>query len=234
MEEKYGTFPLGWAEGRRFLGFYVLFTAIGSGIGWLITHPLRTTWVQRMDEDIEERLVAQRTPTMNTLTFLGSQASDTIVKVALTAIVCVTMLLVWRRWREPVVIVCALVLEAASFITITTIVGRSRPDVDQLDSSPVGSSFPSGHTAAAVVYGAMVVVVFWHTRRRWIRWGAVLLVACVVVVAGYSRMYRGMHHLTDVLAGVVLGVASLVATVHIVTTSTAATDVDEPELAPCS
>jgi undecaprenyl-diphosphatase len=209
-------FPLTWADGRRFLLWYVVFSAVGIGIGLLLTHPLRDSWVQHLDQSIEERLAAHRTPTMNSLTFIGSELADTLVKIAITVVVSVAMLIAWRRWREPLMVACALVLEAAAFITITWTVGRPRPDVERLETSPVGSSFPSGHTAAAMVYSAIVVVIFWHTRKRWIRWLAVLVVAFVVLAAGYSRMYRGMHHLTDVLAGIVLGAVSVLVTYRII------------------
>jgi membrane-associated phospholipid phosphatase len=209
-------FPLTWADARRFFVYYVVLSAVGIGVGLLLTHPLRHSWVQHLDQSIEERLAAHRTSTMNSLTFIGSELADTVVKIAVTVVVSVAMLLAWKRWREPLMVACALVLEAASFITITWTVGRPRPDVDRLETSPVGSSFPSGHTAAAMAYGAIVVVIFWHTRKRWIRWVAVLVVAFVVAAAGYSRMYRGMHHLTDVLAGIVLGAASVILTYRII------------------
>jgi membrane-associated phospholipid phosphatase len=59
--------------------------------------------------------------------------------------------------------------------------------------------------AAAVVYSAMVIVLFWHTRRTWLRVIAVVVAVLVPCCVGYSRIYRGMHHLTDVIAGALLG-----------------------------
>jgi membrane-associated phospholipid phosphatase len=138
--------------------------------------------------------------------------SDTVVKIVVTAIVAVAMLIVWKRWLEPLMVVVALILEALCFITITTLVGRPRPDVPHLDSSPVGSSYPSGHTGAAIAYSAIVVVIFWHTRRRWIRALAVAFAVIVPVCVALSRLYRGMHFFTDVIFGALLGGASVIAT----------------------
>jgi undecaprenyl-diphosphatase len=139
--------------------------------------------------------------------------SDTVVKIVVTAVVAVVMLIVWKRWLEPLVVVISLVLEALTFITVTALVGRPRPDVSRLDTSPVGSSYPSGHTAAAVAYSAIAVVVLWHTRSRWIRAITVALAILIPVCVGPARMYRGMHYLTDVTFGALLGLASVVATV---------------------
>jgi len=116
---------------------------------------------------------------------------------------------VWRRWREPLMVAVPLVLEAAAFITITFIVRRPRPDVPRLDESPVDTAFPSGHVAAAMCYGAIVIVALWRTRHRWIPVLLAVFVLAVTVIVGWARMYRGMHFLSDVIAGFVLGLASV-------------------------
>ena len=132
-----------------------------------------------------------------------------MVKIAVTAVLAIVMKLVWKRWREPLMMVVPLVLEASAFITVTYIVSRPRPDVERLESSPVDSSFPSGHVAAATAYGALVVIVFWHVRNRIARAAVVVLSIAIPVIVGWARMYRGMHHLTDVIAGFLLGIASV-------------------------
>jgi undecaprenyl-diphosphatase len=58
--------------------------------------------------------------------------------------------------------------------------------------------------------------VFWHTRRRWIRALAVVVTVAVPVIVGLARMYRGMHFFTDVVAGVLLGAASVLVVIWIV------------------
>ena len=96
------------------------------------------------------------------------------------------------------------------------IVGRPRPDVVRLENSPVDSSFPSGHVAAAAVYGAFAVVVFWHTTSRVARAVAVAAVLAIVGIVAWARLYQGMHFVSDVAAGVTLGVVSLVVCVAVV------------------
>lgn len=191
---------------------YALFTGIWFSVGWLLTHPLKDSSIVHTDQSISEWFVRQRTPRLNSLSFVGSMLSDTVVKIVVTAIVAVVMLIVWKRWLEPLMVVVALILEALCFITITTLVGRPRPGVTHLDTSPVGSSYPSGHTGAAIAYSAIVVVIFWHTRRRWIRALAVAVAVIVPVCVALSRLYRGMHFFTDVIFGALLGGASVIAT----------------------
>jgi membrane-associated phospholipid phosphatase len=206
------TWPLRRHEALVLGILYAVFTGIWFSVGWLLTHPLKDSSIVHTDQSISEWFVKQRTPRLNSLSFVGSMLSDTVVKIVVTAIVAVAMLIVWKRWLEPLMVVVALILEALCFITITTLVGRPRPDVPHLDTSPVGSSYPSGHTGAAIAYSAIVVVIFWHTRRRWIRALAVAFAVIVPVCVALSRLYRGMHFFTDVIFGGLLGGASVIAT----------------------
>ena len=199
-------------EALVLLSMYVTFTFAWFCVGWLLIHPLAGSTIAHMDRSVSEWFVLQRTPGLNSLTAAGSFLGDTTMKVTVTAIVALVMLWRWKRWLEPLMVVIPLILEALSFITITVLVGRPRPNVVRLDGSPVGSSYPSGHMAAAVAYAAIIVVVFWHTRRVWIRVIAVATGTFVAVAVGLSRMYRGMHFPTDVLFGALLGGASVVAT----------------------
>ena len=80
----------------------------------------------------------------------------------------------------------------------------------KLDTAPPTSSFPSGHTAASIAL--YIGVLFIIGRRMRPSVGRTLLqivLLAVPVAVGLSRLYRGMHHPTDVIAGVVLGVLCL-------------------------
>lgn len=197
-------------EAGTLLAVYAAFTGIWFTVGWLLTDPLADSRIVHADQSISEWFVTKRTPTLNSLTFIGSMMSDTLVKIVITAVVALAMLIGWKRWLEPLVVAVPLALEALCFITVTTLVGRHRPDVPRLEGSPIGSSYPSGHMAAAVAYSAIVVVIFWHTRKRWIRALAVFVGVLVPLCVGVSRIYRGMHYFTDVVAGALLGGACVI------------------------
>ena len=204
------TWPVHKRQTVQLVASYVLLTAVFTGMGLLITGPLADGALVRADEDAAQWFADHRTPLLNDLTWWGSMIADTYVKIVVTALAAGFMLWKWRRWREPLLVIAALVIEASAFITITTFVGRPRPDVPRLESSPVDSSFPSGHTAAAVAYAAIAIVVFWHTRRVWVRVLTVVITVALPVIVGLSRAYRGMHHVSDVIAGVLLGAAAVV------------------------
>jgi undecaprenyl-diphosphatase len=77
---------------------------------------------------------------------------------------------------------------------------------------PPTSSFPSGHTGAAIcLFGGIAVIVV-CTVRAWWRWLVVATAAVLVIAVALARMYRGAHYLTDALGAVVLAVPWLLVT----------------------
>lgn len=183
---------LRWSDLGLFLGCYVALVAVWFAIGELVVD---NSSIESLDRTVANWFVAQRTPDLDIATKWGSDLADTFVKNGVTAVIAIAMSVAWKRWREPLMMVVPLVLEAAAFITVTYLVARPRPE-DRLESSPVNSRFPSGHVAAATAYGAMVVIVFWHTRKYWIRALVIIMSIAIPVVVGLSRLYRGMHFLS--------------------------------------
>jgi len=222
------TWPLAWRD----LGLLVVACAVVigvfTGLGLLITGPLDGSALVRGDEDVARWMEERRTPGWNDAAVIGSGLSDTLVKVVFTAIVVVALLAVLKRWYESLVVAVSLVFEATAFITITTLVGRSRPAVERLQESPVNSSFPSGHTAAAVAYGAMALVVIWHTRRTWLRVLVVAATAAVALAVSVSRVYQGMHFVSDVVAGALLGLVSVAITAVVLRRAAERSGVEAP------
>ena len=202
------SWPLTWRDLGVLAVAWFAITAVLVAVGELITGPLDGS-IGDTDRRVARWFADGRTTRLDDLSFWGSMLSETAVKVVLTAVAAAIMLAVWRRWNDALLVAVALILEACIFLTVTLIVGRHRPDVVQLDSSPVDSSFPSGHVAAAAVYGAFAIIVARHTTARWPRIVAVVVAAAVTAIVAWARMYRGMHHLSDVIAGAVLGVVSI-------------------------
>jgi undecaprenyl-diphosphatase len=89
-------------------------------------------------------------------------------------------------------------------------VGRARPPAAlQVGGPDVGRAFPSGHATQSIAFYGMlaIVLIMWYAPRhgRLFAIGAAL----VTLVIGASRLYLGVHWLTDVLGGYALGLAWL-------------------------
>lgn len=186
-------------------------------LGELVTRVLATDAVGRADDATERWLAAHRDPLLNAVTRVLSALANTPVVVFVAFALAAAAYATWRRLREPAMLVVALLGELALFVSITAVVRRARPAVPRLDAAPPTSSFPSGHTAASVVlYGAIAVVASERFRGHAAHVLAVALAMLMPLLVGFSRLYRGMHHPTDVLAGAGLGLAWLVVSLHAV------------------
>lgn len=181
------------------------------GLGLLITGPARGLWPLTAEDTVNERLEQARTGTLTTLSSIASEAGNTLTVVALTLLACLGLLLIPRlpMWRQAVFLAVAVSLQSLVFLAITESVDRNRPDVDRLDASPPTSSYTSGHTGAATaLYAGLAVLALSRVRGPWRRVVAGLLLLLPLLV-GAARLYRGMHHPTDVLGGLVNGGLSL-------------------------
>lgn len=210
MAGLWSSWPIGRQKWLQLVVALVGSIVVFAALGYLMTDLLAPNSVTRFDVEIAERLAANRSPSGDDLAHWGALLADSAVKIGVTAVFSMLAFAAWRRWHEPVYLAVTLIFEATVFIVVTTIIGRPRPDVPRLEDSPVNSSFPSGHVAAAVVYGAFVVIVFWHTRARWARSLAVVAYGCTVTAVAWARLYQGMHFVSDVATGIVLGLWSLV------------------------
>ncbi|MFF5210206.1 phosphatase PAP2 family protein [Streptosporangium sp. NPDC000396] len=181
--------------------------ALTVGIGLLITKVLQTTTIAANDQGVNERLARDRTTLWTSVTDVVSNMSDTPVIIAGTALLFVVFRLAFRRWNESIFLALAVFSQSAIFLLATVFAERKRPTVSHLDPAPPTSSFPSGHTSAAVAfYCGIALVLTLHTHRHKILnvlWWLIGL--SVPVGIAYSRMYRGMHHLSDVGWGFLLG-----------------------------
>jgi undecaprenyl-diphosphatase len=187
---------------------YVSMVVVLLVIGGLLTRVLDGS-VGRWDLSVNRWFVSHRDATGNAVSGGVTFALDTfpVIAVALIAIAFFS----WRRrFRAAWVIGVGLVLEIAVFLSVTFVVARPRPDVARLSSTPMTSSFPSGHAAAAVVlYGGIALGVHCCTRRPMIRAAFWIFAALAVLAVAVSRVYRGMHHPTDVAIGALFGAACL-------------------------
>lgn len=98
----------------------------------------------------------------------------------------------WWVWPPAILVTNGLVH------ALKALIGRARPPAEFQLGQVSGDSFPSGHAAGAAVVAVLVSLL---CARWWAR-AAVWIWAVAVMV---SRLYLGVHWLSDVLAGAVLG-----------------------------
>jgi membrane-associated phospholipid phosphatase len=165
------------------------------------------------DEGISEWLANHRTPSLENASWIGSTLAGGLVIPCVIAFFVVTFLAL-HRWRLAAFVLFAVVLESGAYRLTSLIVPRERPSVPRLEHLPVDASYPSGHTAASLaLYGGLLLLLISRLQSKAIAVVAWLGIVAVPLFVAWARLYRGMHHFTDAVAGVILGVAALVAIV---------------------
>jgi len=160
------------------------------------------------DESFNATLADHRTGTLDALAEVGSQlGAAVLVTLALLLVIACA---VTKRWRLAAFALFALLVESATYYVTSFAVPRQRPSVPRLEELEPDTSYPSGHTAAAVaVYAGLVLLLttrLTSNLAKALAWtGAILLVSFIAL----SRMYQGMHHPLDVLGGVLVGIGAI-------------------------
>jgi undecaprenyl-diphosphatase len=189
---------------RRALAPAVAVWVVVVGVGMLLVGPLGDLPA----EDAAVRAMeVVRTPALDTLTSLWSNVGATELVVAACA---VTIGLLWwrtRRWWFAMVPAIAVAVQAAVFVTAAAVVGRERPEADALDTAPPTSSFPSGHVGASTAFYVTLALLAQRIEHRVPRWATTTACLLVPVLVAYARLYRAMHHPSDVVVGALNGLA---------------------------
>jgi undecaprenyl-diphosphatase len=147
-----------------------------------------------------EHATTRSTDFLRDVSLLGGTMGSIVIALAVAVVVS-------RRLNpRSVVAFLAVVLIGQNILTnvIKLIVDRTRPDIDRLTGFS-GASFPSGHSAAAAATMASVALLLGYSRGRAGRAVLFGITGGIAVAVAQSRILLGVHWLTDVIAGLVLG-----------------------------
>ncbi len=190
--------------------FVVAGLLIGIAGTWAfaaLASEVREGETQAFDEAVIQWMGAHRSPTLDAsmveVTALGTWP-------VVLMIVIVTGLFLTLSDRKYSAIL--LLVSAGGGLLLNGVLklgfNRPRPSIFLPVVQAVSSSFPSGHAmSSAIVYGTVAYLAARLHRRRWARWLVMAFAFVVIVLISFSRMYLGVHYPSDVVAGVMIGLA---------------------------
>ncbi len=209
---------------RRSLGHFAersvagLLAVAGAGVGFgVLLMLVRFHWEPLYHADHEaaewfNNLVAPHHPLVTVLQAITDLGGRPML-IWLVTIAAVS-LLIRRQSRLAAYLIITGVGGLILDPSLKALVGRLRPVVDVPITHAPGNSFPSGHALGSfVAYGALLLVFLPAMARRWRR-PAIAIVAVLVVLIGLTRIALGVHFVSDVLGGWLLGVAWLGVTAY--------------------
>jgi membrane-associated phospholipid phosphatase len=133
--------------------------------------------------------------------------------VATGAIASVAAAVLWRRAGSPrpaILILVTLGVAGAISTLSKMIVGAHRPAQSCQLIGETDPSFPSGHvTGTLALLGALSVVISQHSRQA-AHSAPIALTAALTALVALTRLYLGVHWVTDIVGGLLLGAAAAV------------------------
>jgi len=110
------------------------------------------------------------------------------------------------RYRISLPVGAAVLASEALNHIIKFIFAIPRPNVDNLVRAS-GYGHPSGHSMNAMAFlGTLCIILVFNERRNSFNFGIIAISFFYVVIMGFSRVYLGVHTVTDVIAGYMLGI----------------------------
>jgi undecaprenyl-diphosphatase len=161
------------------------------------------TGPRRMDQWASETLHRHATDgltrVMRLVTDLGSNG------FAIPLMLLVVGWLIWRQRRQTAVIVAGFWIAAKLTGSVAKAVfDRDRPSLFPHLHDAGGYSYPSGHTVTAVITYGLIAALLVHCRHGYRRWALIAVAALLVIAVATSRIYLGVHYLTDVVGSIVI------------------------------
>ena len=168
---------------------------------------VRSGSTQAFDTAVLKWIAAHRTPLLDQgmleITFLGT---GTVVLM----IVAISGMFLWLTKHKYSALL--LLISTAGGLLLNNFLkagfGRPRPQVFEWGTTVVSTSFPSGHAmGAAVAYGTVAYLAARLQERRLHRVVTLISAAVIILLISISRLYLGVHYPSDVIAGVIIGLA---------------------------
>lgn len=133
------------------------------------------------------------------VTMLGSEA------LAGFMVLLLVYFAIHRRWGAAVALL--LVTGGAQLLNnvLKDLFHRTRPGAVVAIIPSQQFSFPSGHAMVSTAFYLFIAYMAWRLLRGWRRYAAVGVLLLVIGLIGLSRLYLGVHYLTDVIAGYLAG-----------------------------
>lgn len=195
-----------------FSAVFLIFLGTFFGITEAVVNSLA---IVKIDNSFEQFLYALRTP-------LGANIFYVITNFAgqSTVIVLGIAAALYLLFKKELLYLYTLILIFAgaesSVYLIKILINRPRPIADIAYYIENSASFPSGHSMTAMAFfGFITYYIVRHVSGKNNRSIVIMLGSLLILLIGFSRLYLGVHFLSDVLGGFLIGGLWLIAGVTI-------------------
>ncbi len=188
----------------------LIIAVIGTALFVALASYVRSGSTQAFDESVIRWLAAHHTRSLDVAMVEITALGTGIVVMMVMAVAALFLVLAEHKYSAMLLLASTL---GGLVLNAVLKLGFNRPRPSILVPvvhavHAVSSSFPSGHAmSAAIVYTTVAYLAARLHKKRWARWLVMTAAFIVIALISLSRMYLGVHYPSDVLAGIVVGLA---------------------------
>lgn len=150
-----------------------------------------------------------RSPSLTNFMKVITKLSDTGIISILAIILTLLFLYKWKDKKTAQIIPSSLIIVAFINQVLKFIFQRERPNGYRLIEM-TGYSFPSGHAMVSMAfYGLLIYIIHKKVKNKALRILLITLNITIIILVGISRIYLGVHYLSDVITGYLISIVYL-------------------------
>lgn len=173
------------------------FSLIGQSV-------IEQTGIKEADAIINQIISNSRIENLNLPMIIITNLGDKLPLILFTLLGAL-MLIYKKQKKYGLLLTLSVAMSAIAVYTIKTIIASPRPIGGIIEET--GKSFPSGHTTISTVFALTFGYIYIKRQTKEYKiWIAILISILSPLLVGFSRLYLGVHWLSDVLGGFVLGI----------------------------
>lgn len=204
-----------YPDGKQFrLFIFTLLIGLGISIVALqifleLAEALREELLNDLDSKVSAWIMGLRQPLLTRFVLISTELGGPYIYPFLIAGITWYTHKKERGWNISIQVLIVLTTTALLNVILKFFINRTRPEDVQLIEA-AGLSFPSGHSMGSMAFYGFIIYLIWlHFRSPSLKIGLSVLMAVIILLIGFTRIYLGVHYPSDVAAGFAAGLSWL-------------------------
>jgi len=168
----------------------------------IITYFIFSDKINYLDTSVHSYILGIRNDNLTSILLTITNISSAYALIVLS----ILLLIIIKEKKIPLLITLNLICSYALNILTKEIFTRPRPEgINLIEES--GFSYPSGHSMVSMAYyGFIAYLIYKKQTNKLVKTIIIISLLLTILLVGFSRIYLGVHYLSDVIGGFLLSI----------------------------